>query len=207
MCLGLVRMPAPSCVLLLTPSTGTPLSFICKRMSRWSEVLTGDSPSSGTRSPKWNARGASRALTPSGNSMILHKVYWHGRSVYQIGTYQCRALLVHHCIYSITYLLTVQPKNVWLLTVIHLSILLLALSYMLLETTENNRNISCFLKLKPLLLKSNYILNRVWRKSINALWLKVFCSWLWSVILATTPDCDAQFCIVKNCIVEIVCNH
>lgn len=66
--LGFLRMRVPSCALWSTPSTGTRLSFTCKQMSQWSEDLTGDSPFSGTLSLKWNARGASLASTPSGNS-------------------------------------------------------------------------------------------------------------------------------------------
>lgn len=88
--LGFLRMRVPSCALWSTPSTGTRLSFTCKQMSQWSEDLTGDSPFSGTLSLKWNARGASLASTPSGNSMVLSKAYCHERSLYQLDTCQWR---------------------------------------------------------------------------------------------------------------------
>lgn len=87
LCLGLVRMPVPSCVLWSTPLTGTPLSFTCKQMSQWSVGLTGDWPSSGTQSPKWNGRGESLAMTLSGDCLILHRVFSPERSVCQTDTW------------------------------------------------------------------------------------------------------------------------
>ncbi len=124
-------MRAPSCALWSTPLTGTPLSFTCRRTSRWSEALTGDSLFSGTPSPKWNAGGASLALTPSGDSVILQKCCSHGRSLYQMGTstgvelcsQKCNthSLLICHWTCYITLLLTwngrftflLHLKNVW----------------------------------------------------------------------------------------------